>query len=117
MRLHFLHNARWASGNRITADILSHRAVKHLALQSPGCIVCAPARHGSTLSSCILVNVDENHDENIAFEALFLSWLFMIINNDGFMESSEINMGMNRFHEDVGRSDREPEETVGTKMQ
>lgn len=80
--LHLLHDNSRANDNEIKAVIVDEGVVVHMALQSAVCIVCAPAQRAvSTLVSFPLVC--EQCDSKASFEATILSWLAIIITNDG----------------------------------
>lgn len=80
--LHVLYFDSRTNGYDITAIFVGAAVVVHLALQIASCIVSTSAQSGSTHSSCIPIQVDEQGERNILFEAMLLGWFPIARTND-----------------------------------
>lgn len=82
VRLHLIQNASCANEKEVTTAIVQESVVEHLAFESAGCIICAPAPCGRMHTRGPPIRFDEHRDGLITFEAVIDSWLPRAIIND-----------------------------------
>lgn len=61
----------------------------HLAVQYACFIDCTPTERGDTHLSSFTVNIDEQNDGSVRFDATLFSWLFILDTTDGPAKSSK----------------------------